>query len=231
MGDVDVKQVKNIDPVTIKEIQRISNIEPLRVAKIAPAAIHVKELNQIDPITVESLRVDDVRNVEPLRIERFDVTHLPTVNLTLGEAPALDVNMRRMPPLAVGIHQDFCLPSEYTIRARVLGLELVRVQVSGRTVVRPHDRARREVSATHERSQREVAAVGNPAIPVSDRETSAEAMALRPPRRRPKARVHARRSPARMARGQLSVGPPPAAFPVAPGPPRDTGFESAVASW
>ena len=58
MGDVDVKQVKNIDPVTIKEIDKVANIEPLRIAKIAPAAVHVKELNNIDPITIESLRVD-----------------------------------------------------------------------------------------------------------------------------------------------------------------------------
>ena len=139
MGDVDVKQVKNIDPIRIREV---TGVEPIRVSKIAPAAIHVKELNQIDPITVESLRVDEVRNLDPVKIDHFDVTHLPTVNLSLGEVPELALDVRRFPSLAVGLHQNFVLPSEYTIRARVLGFELARLHVTGRTMLHPHDEPR-----------------------------------------------------------------------------------------
>src|ERR671936_1595097 len=184
MGDVDVKSVKNIDPLVIKEIDAVKNIEPLQIAKIAPAAVHVKELNHIDPISVDSLRVDEVRNLEPVKIQQFDVTTLPTVNLSLGEVPALDLNLRRMPPLAVGVHQEFVLPSEYLIRARFLGLELLRLHVSGRTRIHPHEQARREVSASHERSYREAAAVGNPCIPVECREERAEAVVHERPRRK-----------------------------------------------
>jgi hypothetical protein len=210
MGDVDVKSVKNIDPIVIKEIDAVKNIEPLQIAKIAPAAIHVKELNQIDPITVDSLRVDEVRNLEPVKINQFDVTTLPTVNLSLGEVPALDLNLRRIPPLAVGVHQHFVLPSEYLIRARFLGLEVLRLHVSGQTTIHPHENARREVSATHERSYREVAAVGNPCIPVECREERVEAIV----RERPRPKLHRARH--RHVRGQeLSVGAPPSAFPLA----------------
>jgi hypothetical protein len=210
MGDVDVNKVKNIDAVTIKEIDKIENIEPLRIAKIAPAAVHVKELNHIDPISIESLRVDEVRNVEPVQIERFDVTHLPTVNLSLGDVPALDLNLRRIPPLAIGVHQEFVLPSEYTIRARLLGFEFLRVQVTGRTLLHPKDSVRREVSASHERSYREVAAVGNPAIPVTCREESAEVVRHAPPR--PHRREHTRPK-RRLPAAGLRVGGPVGALP------------------
>ena len=211
MGDIDVKSVKNIDPVVIKEIDAIKNIEPLQIAKIAPAAVHVKELNHIDPISIDSLRVDEVRNLEPVKINQFDVTTLPTVNLSLGEVPTLDLNLRGIPPLAVGVHQEFVLPSEYLIRARFLGLEVLRLHVSGRTLVRPHEQARREVSASHERSYREVAAVGNPCIPVECREECAEAIVHeRPPRKTHRARHR------RVHGTEFSVGAPQAAFPLAP---------------
>jgi hypothetical protein len=209
MGDVDVKQVKNIDPVTIRSIDQVRNIEPLRVAKIAPAAVHVKELNHIDPISIDSLRVDEIRNLDPFRIERFDVTHLPTVNLSIGETPALDLNLRRIPPLAVGLGQRVALPSEYLIRARFLGLELLRIHVSGRTVMQPCDQPRREVSSSHERSYREVAPVGNPAIPVICREESAEAVVHKPRRQQPR-----RRATPPAHRSQLRVGAPPAAVAI-----------------
>ena len=216
MGDVDVKQVKNIDPIRIREV---TGVEPIRVSKIAPAAIHVKELNQIDPITVDSLRVDEVRNLDPVKIDHFDVTHLPTVNLSLGEVPELALDVRRFPSLAVGLHQKFVLPSEYTIRARVLGFELARLHVTGRTVLHPHDESRREMASSHERSYREVAAVGNPAIPVECREESAETIVHEPPRRR---RKH------RPARAGLRVGAPPVGFSLAHRQP--AAVESAVSA-
>jgi hypothetical protein len=219
MGDVDVKSVKNIDPLVIKEIDAVKNIEPLQIAKIAPAAIHVKELNHIDPISVDSLRVDEVRNLEPVKIEQFDVTTLPTVNLSLGEIPELDLNVRRMPPLAVGVHQAFVLPSEYLVRARLFGFEVLRLHVTGQTHVHPRDEAPREVSASHERSFREVAAVGNPCLPVECREEHAEAVVHERVRRR----TVKRRRRGIHGRG-LSVDAPPAAFQLR------GAAESAVAS-
>src|SRR4051794_219665 len=225
MGDVDVKQVKNIDPVTIKSVDQVKNIEPLRIAKIAPAAVHVKELNHIDPISIDSLRVDEIRNLDPFRIERFDVTTLPTVNLSIGDAPSLDLNIRRIPPLAIGLGQNIVLPSEYVLRARLLGLELLRIHITGRPVLRPCDEPRREVSASHERSQREVAAVGNPAIPVTCTEDSAEAVVHRPP---PRPRRRHARPAARSPRGELRVDSAPThlSFGLAP----SGGGESAVAA-
>lgn len=169
MGSVNVTHVKDIADVTIDKIRKIEKIE-----KIAPAAIHVKELNHIDPISVESLRIDQVRNLDPVRVERLNVTHVPTVNLAMSRMPAMDVNLRRIPPLAVGLHQDFQLPSEYTVNARFLGIEVLRFNIHGQTLLKPRDRVRREQVTTHERSYKEVAAVGNPAIPVTRTERCVE---------------------------------------------------------
>jgi hypothetical protein len=218
MGDVDVQ---SLPPV---HIQEVSHVEPLRISKIAPAAIHVKELNHVDPLTIDSLRVDEVRNIDPVKVERFDVTYLPTVNLTIGETPELDLNLREIPPFAIGLHQDFVLPSEYFIRARLLGFEFLRVHVTGRTVMHARDQARREVSSSHERSYRQVAAVGNPAIPVNSREECAEAIVHeRPARHQPRSRVGPR--PRRV--GGVSVG---ASHGVALGAPPSADVESAVSS-
>lgn len=166
---LDISSISNISPVTIATIKKIEKIE-----KIAPAAVHIKELNQIDPLTVESLRVDSVRNLEPLAVDRLNVTHLPMMNLSLARMPAMDLNVRRMPPLAIGMHQEFELPSNYTIRTRLLGFEIMRFDIHGASRLVPRERARREQSHNHERSYPDVAAVGNPAIPNRCRETHAE---------------------------------------------------------
>lgn len=173
MGDVDINKVKNIDPLKVREF---TGVEPIRIGQIAPAALHIKELNHIDPISVDSLRIDQVRNVDPVRIERFDVTYLPTVNITMSRMPSMDVVIGRMPPLAVGVDQDFCVPSRYTIHARLLGIEVMRFELHGQSVIAPRHRVHRERSRTHERSFPDVAAVGNPGIPTRRMET-AEAMA------------------------------------------------------
>lgn len=173
MGDVDINKFRGLDPLHVQEftgveplhIEKFTGVEPLRIGQIAPAPVHIKELNHIDPITVESLRIDEVRNVEPVRIERFDVTRLPTVNVSMSRFPSLDLDIRRMPPLAVAVQQDFCLPSEYTVNARLLGVEVLRLEIQGRTMINPIDRFRRERSRTHERSFPDVAAAGNPGIP------------------------------------------------------------------
>ena len=235
MGEVDVThlpaihidEVSGIEPIHIEEV---SGIEPLRIAKIAPAAVHVKELNHIDPITVESLRIDEVRNIDPVKVDRFDVTHLPTVNLTVGETPEIDLNLRRMPPIAVGLQQDFVLPSEYCIRAKLLGFEFLRLHVSGRTLMHPRDQVPREVSSSHERSYREVAASGNPAIPVTCTEEYAEAVVHERPKRHrapPRAATAGRPRPSRGG-GGMRVGAPPHAFALSSA--QTGGAESAVGS-
>lgn len=167
---IDIDKVANISAVTIKSIDEIKKID-----QIAPAAVHIKELNQIDPLTVESLRVDAARNIEPLKIDRLNVTHLPMVNLSLATLPQVDINIRRIPPLEVSLHQEFELPSRYTMHTRILGIELARLEIHGTTRVVPRDCARREVAHEHQRSFPEVAAAGNPAIPTRRLETCAVA--------------------------------------------------------
>ena len=179
--DVRIKEVSDIDtveidPLKIKEvsgiepleIERVSNIDPITIREvdnIAPVAVHLKELNHIDPLSIESLRVSEVREIDPLRIRELNVTRLPTVNLSVRQLPEVDFNVRRMPPLSIGLSQDYCLPSSYTVRARLLGFEVLRLRLDGTTQIVPQERARREQRRVSERSQPETAAAGNPAIP------------------------------------------------------------------
>jgi hypothetical protein len=173
VGEVNVTDFPalRIDEVTGVEQLRISQatgIEPLRIAEvshIAPAAVHVKELNHIDPISVESLHVDEIRNIDPVRVERFDVTHLPTVDISMSRMPTIDLNVRRVPPVAIALRQRFVLPSHYTMHATMFGIEVLRIRLHGRTVVEPCDVVPRERTRTHSRSYPDVAAVGNPGIP------------------------------------------------------------------
>jgi hypothetical protein len=83
---------------------------------IAPIAAHIKEVNHIDPLSVESLFVSQVRNIEPLNIAKFNVTNLPLVNLALRQIPAVDLNVRRLPAISVGLHQVFDLPGSWASR-------------------------------------------------------------------------------------------------------------------
>jgi hypothetical protein len=176
ISPVTIKEIEKIAPVTIKEIEKIAPVTIEKIEKIAPTAVHIKELNHIDPLSVESLRIDEIRNLDPVSIERFNVTHLPTVNLSLSRLPALDLNIRRVPPVAIAVQQDFYLPSQYTVHAKLLGVEFLRLDIHGRTMVTPRDRFRREQSRTHERSFPDVAAIGNPAIPTKRIETCVEAV-------------------------------------------------------
>jgi hypothetical protein len=193
--DVNIKQVTGIDPpipiapVTIAAIQTVD--------KIAPVAVHIKELNQVEPLLIESLRVDRVREIDPLNVDRLNVTRLPVVNLSVNQVPGVELDVRRIPPVAIAVHQTFDLPSRYTARARFLGFEVLRVELAGKTCVVPRECARREEAHTHERSFAEVAAVGNPAIPSRLEETCAEAV--------PCGRAEA-----------LRFGPPRFAYPAGP---------------
>ena len=178
MGSVSIKEVRNIDPLRVDRVSDIAplTIEPLTIAaveKVAPVAVHLKEVNHIDPLSIDSLRVSEVRDIDPLRIQELNVTRLPTVNLSVRQLPQIDFNVRRMPPLSVGLSQDMCLPSNYTLRARLLGFEVLRLHIDGDTKLIPVERARREQSHTHNRSYPEVVAAGNPAIPSTLVETGA----------------------------------------------------------
>jgi hypothetical protein len=162
VGDVNVTDFPAL------RISEVKGVEPLRISEvshIAPAAIHVKELNHIDPISVESLRVDEVRNIDPVRVERFDVTHLPTVSISMSRVPTVDLNVRRVPPVAIALRQRLVLPSQYTMHATMFGIEVLRLKLHGRTIVEPCDAVPRERARTHSRSFPDVAAAGNPGIP------------------------------------------------------------------
>jgi hypothetical protein len=157
-----------LEPVTITAVQ-----------KVAPLGIHIKEFNQVAPLSVESLRVDHVRHVDPLRIEQLDITRLPSVNITLSQLPGLDLNVRRVPPVAISIQQQFEMNSNYMIVARLLGVPLLRMSLQGKTKITPRDCARPEQSRSHERSFPDVAAAGNPAIPSRAIETCTETVSRR----------------------------------------------------
>ena len=135
------------------------------VQNIAPVAVHLKELNHIDPISVESLFVSQVRNIEPLQIEKFSVTNLPLVNMALRQLPPVELNIRHLPAVSIGLHQVFEMPSNYLLRAQVLGFELFRIHLSGRTRIAPTERFRQEQDRADNRSFPAVATAGNPAIP------------------------------------------------------------------
>jgi hypothetical protein len=166
--DIDIEKVRNVEtlrvaPLTLTPV----TLTPVTLTPVTvtPIAVHLKELNQIAPLSVESLRVDHVRHVDPLRIEQLNISSLPTVNLTMSQLPALDINVRQVPPVAVAIQQQFEMSSDYAMTARVFGLPLMRLSLQGRTTITPKDCARREQSKSHERSFPEVAALGNPGIP------------------------------------------------------------------
>lgn len=149
-----------IDQVTGVERLRM---EPLRIK--TPIAAHIKEVNHIDPLSIEALNVSEVRNIEPLKVEKFNVTNLPMVNMSLRQLPQVDMNIKKIPPLSVGTHQDFHVPSNYTVSGRILGIEFFRVLLNGHTMILPKERYRREQEMSPEKSFATPAAAGNPAIP------------------------------------------------------------------
>jgi hypothetical protein len=209
MGDVRVKEVRNIDPVRIQQVDQIApvTIESIkRVEKVAPVAVHIKELNQIDPLSIESARIDGFRNIDPLQVDRLNVTRLPVVNLSVNQIPTVDLNIRRLPPVSIAVQQAFDLPSSYMARARFLGFEILRLQIQGRTRVIPRDCTQREQAHVHERSFPDVAAVGNPAIPTRMTEHSAEMTVCRPP------------VPPCRHRATLNAGPPRFQYKAGPAP-------------
>ena len=170
MGDIHhdggaIDAIHSLD--SIGSIGSIGPMGPIKgIESIAPVAVHLKEINNIDPVILEPLQINDVRNIEPLRIQELNVTKLPMVNIAVRQLPSVDVNIRRFPALSVATHQNFCMPSNYVVHGRILGLELFRLHVEGQTVVVPKDRVRREQSRTPDRSFPVTAAAGEPGIPV-----------------------------------------------------------------
>jgi hypothetical protein len=183
--DITVTDDSNVQPVRIDPGSSLDvqngpgsplHVQVQELQKIAPMAVHLKEVNHVDPLSVESLFVSQVRNIEPLNIARFNVTNLPLVNLALRQMPAVELNVGRLPAVSIGTHQVFDLPSNYVVRARLLGFEFLRVQLSGRTRITPSERYRREQDRADNRSFPRAATAGNPAIPSVRRETSAVCM-------------------------------------------------------
>jgi hypothetical protein len=164
--DIDLKSTHYTEALPVAPL----TIKPLTLTPVTvtPIAVHLKELNQIAPLSVESLRVDHVRHVDPLRIEQLNISSLPTVNLTMCQL-------------------QFEMNSEYTMTARVFGLPLMRLLLSGRTTITPKDCARREQSKSHERSFPDVAALGSPGIPSRAVETCVHTVSRPAP---PPARRH-----------------------------------------
>lgn len=177
MGDITVTN----DPLNVK-VHKDSEVlvkgretEPVptrvqQVQKIAPVAAHIKEINHIDPINIEAFHVNEVKNIDPINIAKFNVTNLPTVNMLLRQLPPVDFNVRRLPAISVGSHQNFRLPSHYTVRARFLGIELFRIHLEGETAIVPMERFRREQGRSDNRSFPVPETAGNAAIPSSCRE-------------------------------------------------------------
>lgn len=149
-----------IDKVT--GIERL-RMEPLRIK--TPIAAHIKEVNHIDPLSIEALNVSEVRNIEPLKVEKFNVTNLPMVNMSLRQLPQVDMNIKKIPPLSIGTHQDFHVPSNYMVSGKILGIEFFRVRLDGQTTILPKERYRREQEMVPEKSFAMPAVAGNPAIP------------------------------------------------------------------
>lgn len=149
--------LKDDSALTIKSINKVRNIEPV--------AVHLKEVNHIDPLSIDALHVSEVKNIEPLQIAKFNVTNLPMVNVSLQKLPEVGINIKTLPPISVGTHQDFCIPSSYTLHARLLGIEVARLQLNGQTSIVPKDRARREQARADNKSYPAPGVAGNPAIP------------------------------------------------------------------
>ena len=157
LKDGSTLRIREDSALTIKGIDKVKNIDPV--------AVHLKEVNHIDPLSIESLHVSEVKNIEPIEISKFNITNLPMVNVSLQKLPPIDFNVKTIPPVSVGTYQNFCILSNYILRARLLGIELVRLNLDGQTSIIPKDRARREQSRSDNRSFPVTSAAGNPAIP------------------------------------------------------------------
>ncbi len=154
-SELKIKEVKNIDSV---------DIHVKEVNKIDPVAVHLKEINHIDPISIDNMHISEVKNIEPLDIATFNITKLPMVNVSLQKLPPLDVNLRSLPPISVGTYQKFLIPSNYTLRARFLGIELFRLNLEGKTSILPKQSSPVHKYKDFNKSYSEAQPVSEPAV-------------------------------------------------------------------
>lgn len=176
-SQIGVKGVAGGEPIHIA----VDSIDALKIKSVAPVAVHLKEVDKIAPLSIETARIDGVSNIDALRVTTFDITHLPAVNLMLRQLPQVDLHIRQLPALSVGTHQRFTVPSSYTLRAHLLGFEVLRVHIEGATHILPEERARREQARSPDRSQPIPATAGNPAIPSIHKEVGAHVVHHGPP--------------------------------------------------
>jgi hypothetical protein len=178
MVGIDIDSFKQDLGIEFKDDLGLKPLTIAEVKKIAPVGVHIKELNQIAPLVL-----DHVRNIDPLRVDQLNITQMPSVNLSLSELPAVQINVGRVPAVGIALQQQLEMKSCYTIRARVLGLDLMRMELLGTTRIVPRDCARREQSHAHERSFPDVAPAGNPAIPSKATDCSTRTVTLCAPSR------------------------------------------------
>lgn len=170
MGDVkitdkSVLKLKDGSTLTLKDNSALTVKSIDEVKNIGPVAVHLKEVNHIDPLSIESLHVSEVKNIEPIEVSKFHITNLPMLNVSLQKLPAVDFNVKSLPPVSVGLHQNLFIPSSYLLRARLLGFELARLNLDGQTTIIPKERARLEQSRSDNQSFPKTSVAGNPAIP------------------------------------------------------------------
>jgi hypothetical protein len=167
---VETLKHKVVDPLKVDyvhdvQVTHVKDVEIDRIQKIAPVAAHIKEINNIAPLSVDNFNVTEVKNIDPLRVSEFSVTNLPHVNVSLRQLPTIEMKIRTLPPVSIALSQKFVMPSEYQVGFKVLGFELARISLRGATQVIPQERFRREMGHTPDTSFPHVPVAGNPGIP------------------------------------------------------------------
>ncbi len=214
---------------------KLSKGSELNLRNVAPLAAHIKEINNIDPFTVDAFHVNEIKNIEPINIARFNVTDLPLMNMAVRQLPDVNFNVRKLPAVSVGTHQNFEIPSSYTLRAQLMGIEFLRLHLNGQTSVIPREKFRREKGKVDNRSYAVPATAGNPAIPSSYRNVehqgathqagkgTAYASAQLP-------RKHMMNQPKAAVNRELTIGQPRASFSIQDNPALSTRAENCVMS-
>ena len=226
MGDVDVKEVRNIDAVTDPVRRPGQEHRPAadredraRGDPRQGAQPHRPDLDRLAP----GRRDPQPRPVQDRALRR----HAPPDGQPLARRGARARPQHPPVPAARGRPRTrtFVLPSEYhDPRAVPRASSSCALHVTGRTMLHPRDEPRREVSASHERSHREVAAVGNPAIPVDlPRGERRDGRA-----RSPSSGAPARRAGSGLAPASCASGAAPSALSLAHRQP--AAVESAVSA-
>ena len=129
LKDGSVIKLREDSSLRINSIESVKNIDPV--------AVHLKEVNNIDPLSIDDLKISEVKNIEALEISKLNVTNLPMVNVSVQNLPTLDINVNKVPDITISTRQKFLLPSNYSLRARFLGVEILRLHLKGETMVMP----------------------------------------------------------------------------------------------